>query len=123
MNDGSGWGVNTENFKQNIKKIADYVCESNPECEVIAVSTIVPNTDACWTDGNPIYGYQDKYEEVLLELEKEGLAIAKMTSVYKYLEENKGFYSLTGNGINHPNDFVVRAYAQVLTDMLWERKR
>lgn len=118
MNDGSGWGVSTENFKQNIKRIADCVCENNPDCEVIAVSTIIPNIDACWEDGNPIYGFQDKYESALLELERQGFAIARMTSVYKYLENKKGFYSLTGNGINHPNDFVVRAYAQVLFEML-----
>lgn len=118
MNDGSGWGVKPTDFANNIKKIADFVCEKNPECEIIAVSTLVPNTDACWADGNPIYGYQDKYEEELLKMEKQGFAVARMTSVYKYLKEKKDFYSMTGNGINHPNDFVVRAYAQTLFAML-----
>lgn len=123
MNDGSGWGVNVDSFKANIRKIADYVKEANPECEIIAVSTIVPNKDVCWADGNPVYGYQDKYENALLELEKEGFAVARMTSIYKYLEDKKNFYSLTGNGINHPNDFVVRAYAQLLFEMLWQGEK
>ena len=62
-------------------------------------------------------------KNLLLELEKEGFAVARMTSIYKYLEDKKNFYSLTGNGINHPNDFVVRAYAQLLFEMLWQGEK
>lgn len=62
----------------------------------------------------------DKYESALLSLEETGFAVTRITSIYKYLEENKGFYSLTRNGINHPNDFVVRAYAQTFVTMLAE---
>lgn len=116
MNDS----IDADDFKDNIKNIYLTVREKNPDCECIAVSTLVPNRDACWEGGAPIYKYQDKYESALLSLEETGFAVAHMTSIYKYLEENKGFYSLTGNGINHPNDFVVRAYAQTLVTMLAE---
>ena len=114
MNDG----VEPEEFKDNIKGIFSIVKEKNPLCECIAVSTLIPNRDACWEGGGPIYIAQDRYEEALIELETKGLAVARMTSIYKYLEDKKGFYSVTGNGINHPNDFVVRAYAQTLIAML-----
>lgn len=118
MNDGGGLGVQPTDFKNMIRRIAKYVCEKNPNCEVIAVSTIIPNTDACWESGNTVACYQEHYEASLLPLEQKGFAVAPMTSVYRYLELKKGFYSLTGNGINHPNDFVVRAYAQTLLTML-----
>lgn len=116
MNDGTSVPVNT--FKENIQKIFLKVKECNPECECIAISTIIPNTDACWVNHIPVFNFQDKYENALDELEKIGFAVARMTSVYKYLEEKKSFYSLTANGINHPNDFTVRAYAQTLISML-----
>jgi hypothetical protein len=38
--------------------------------------------------------------------------IAPMTSISKYIHSQKRFRDTTGNNVNHPSDFVVRAYAQ-----------
>lgn len=43
-----------------------------------------------------------------------GIGFCDVHSVWKYLVEEKGFWSLTGNGINHPNDFSHRIYADCL---------
>ncbi len=116
MNDGT-WRP-ADQFASIINKIDQTVKEKNPECESIAVSTLIPNRDVCWDNGAPIYRLQDQYEQALLAMEDVGFAVARMTSIYQYIESKKDFYSLTGNGINHPNDFVIRAYAQTLVTML-----
>ena len=41
-----------------------------------------------------------------------------MTSLWRDLLKTKKFLDLTGNGVNHPNDFGQRLYAQVILDML-----
>ena len=41
-----------------------------------------------------------------------------MTSVWGEMFKRKSFHDLTGNGINHPNDFGHRLYAQVILALL-----
>ncbi len=37
-----------------------------------------------------------------------------MTTTHADLLKRKRFQDFTGNNVNHPNDFLVRAYAQVM---------
>jgi hypothetical protein len=41
-----------------------------------------------------------------------------MTSIWTEFLERKHDWDLTGNGVNHPNDFGHRVYAQVLSTLL-----
>lgn len=47
-----------------------------------------------------------------------GIALADMTSVWEEFLRRKKDSDLTGNGVNHPNDFGHRVYAQVLSALL-----
>ena len=40
--------------------------------------------------------------------------LARITSMHQTLLKRKHFYDMTGNNINHPNDFLARIYAQTL---------
>ena len=46
------------------------------------------------------------------------MALADLTSVWTELLKHKRDWDLTGNGVNHPNDFGHRLYAQVLSALL-----
>ena len=46
------------------------------------------------------------------------IALADVQKVWKMLLERKDFYDLSGNGINHPNDFGHCVYAAVITQLL-----
>ena len=59
-------------------------------------------------------GYQEDYLPELLALEEEGTAVADLTSIHKYLITKKRYFDMTGNNVNHPNDFFARFYAQVI---------
>jgi hypothetical protein len=37
-----------------------------------------------------------------------------MSSVHRHLLARKEYYHMTGNNINHPNDFLARVYGMVL---------
>ena len=50
----------------------------------------------------------------------EGVAVAKMTDMHLHLLSLKRYWDMTGNNINHPNDFLARVYAQVVAQMLVE---
>ena len=47
-----------------------------------------------------------------------GVALADMTSMWTEMLKYKKDSDLTGNGVNHPNDFGHRVYAQVLSSLL-----
>ena len=110
MNDGSK-GTNAVSFKQNIKKIMDIIKDKNPECEFILVCTMKQN------DSWPFAAVQELYVEPLKSLEGRGCAVADVTSVHKYLLGKKRYMDMTGNHVNHPNDFIVRLYAQIIFEI------
>ncbi|MBE7065412.1 MAG: hypothetical protein E7384_06340 [Ruminococcaceae bacterium] len=110
MNDGSA-SVSTSAYKSNIKSIIDTVKASNPDCEVILLSTMLSNPD--WTAGHN----QASYLPVLESFEGTGCAVADITTPHSYLLTRKRFVDMTGNNVNHPNDFIVRLYAQVVLEL------
>ncbi|MFD0713330.1 SGNH/GDSL hydrolase family protein [Paenibacillus sp. GCM10027626] len=111
MNDGT-LDVSPEVFRENIRDIMDTVRHTNPESEFILVSPSLPNPE---TD---FYKRQADYKPALDSLALKGIAVADMTGIHQELLLHKSFVDMTGNNINHPNDFLIRWYAQYLIGML-----
>ena len=53
--------------------------------------------------------------------EKEGVAVANVTHVHSSLLERKQYADMTGNNINHANDYLARVYAQTLLRTLQDK--
>lgn len=110
MNDASG-KIPAENYISNIKAIIAGARSIYPDCEFILVATMLPN---------PVLpgfsGPHAEYAKQLLALENEisGAAVADMTAMHQFLLEKKRYQDMTGNNVNHPNDFLARIYAQLL---------
>lgn len=122
MNDGSGSGaLSAEAFGRNIRAIVDGVRESCLDCEVLLVSTMLPNAEVCFGPGSPALNQQGNYAAALaaLEAEYEGVALADVTAVHKTLLERKKFQDMSTNNINHPNDYMHRVYAQTALTALF----
>lgn len=113
MNDGGERGLNGEQFSKNIARIRSLIKDASPETEFILCATTMPNTTL-----KGFYGYQDQYYDVLKALECPGTAIASFYHMQKALLEKKRFIDMTGNNVNHPNDFMIRCHAQNLACML-----
>lgn len=108
MNDGTR-RVTPEEYGENIRAIMAAARAGNPECEFVLVATSLPNGEV-----GRFLGCQAEYLPVLQALEGEGVAVADMTGLHGYLLTRKRFYDMSANNVNHPNDFLARAYAQLL---------
>ena len=115
MNDASGQ-VAPEVFKENLQAQINSVREYNPEAEFILVATMTGNPE--WTASSP--KHYDQYRDILPQLCNSSVVLADVTSVWKEVLRYKKFADLTGNGVNHPNDFGHRIYAEVILALLIE---
>ncbi len=61
---------------------------------------------------------QKEYQQPLLNLKDTGIAIADMTAIHEELLRHKAYQDMTGNNVNHPNDYLARWYAQVVSALL-----
>ena len=113
MNDG--WLAKEKHFEL-ILQIIHGVRAKNPECDIILVSTTVPNVETNW------FGKQYTYIEEYKKHDLDHVAICDMTNTHFKLLERKRFKDMTGNDVNHPNDFLIRVYAQMILDVMEELK-
>ena len=118
MNDG---GMAATATKANTKKMIDAMYEIKPEVSVMIVSTMTPHSGSNWDHDN-IKQQERQLESLAKQLRKDdkAVAVACVHSVSVAIQEHKTFNDYSGNNINHPNDFLVRAYAQVVCAMLIE---
>lgn len=56
--------------------------------------------------------YQSEYGTVLKGFQGTGVAVTEFGSMHKCLLEKKRFIDMTGNNVNHPNDFLIRCHAK-----------
>lgn len=113
MNDASG-NMTPEKYSANIRAMMTTVRESNPSVEFILVATMTGNPE--WTHSSPeLY---PQYRDALAGISGKGAALADLTAVWTELLKYKKFADITGNGVNHPNDFGHRVYAMTLAGLL-----
>ena len=77
---------------------------------------MLPNKE--WVIANPNIVLQ--YRDAMRKLVGPGVAMADLSSVWEAMLSRKPFLDLTGNGVNHPNDFGHRLYAEVIFSLLAE---
>jgi lysophospholipase L1-like esterase len=112
MND-SGY-ASPADFAGNIAGIVEGVRRHAPDAEFILVSPMLPNPEWHY----PVMARFGEYRQVLAALCAPGVALADVTAVWAELLVRKSVYDLTGNGVNHPNDFGHRVYADVIQALL-----
>ena len=101
-------------FKTNIAGIIAAIHTANPQTEIILVAPMQGNPDSVHYPPKSF----EEYRQILESLTGPGIALADVTSLWQELLKRKRFADLTGNGINHPNDFGHRLYAQVILALL-----
>jgi len=106
-------------FAANIRGIMDRVREGSPGAEFILVAPMLGNAEWHALRMESFPAFRDALGE--LAAGDRGAARADLTSVWTELLKRKSFLDLTGNGVNHPNDFGHRLYAQVILAMLVEK--
>ena len=109
MNDASGKRT-PEDFSKTIRDIYEPVRAALPECDVILVSPMTANSE--WKNSAPdVYPL---YSAQLTKLAGEHVAHADVTTTWVAIDARKKHLSISGNGLNHPNDYGHRIYADVI---------
>lgn len=116
MNDGH---LTPEEFRNQIAETMERIRAKRTETEFILVATSLPNPLLNHPEA-PFWKNQELFGEALKPLCGKGVVMADVASLQRSLMKRKRYEDLTGNNINHPNDFFVRCHAQLLAAMLIE---
>lgn len=84
----------------------------NPQAEFILVAPMQANE--LWRSLAPHSGYAGE----LKKLAKTGVFVADVWDAHAELLKRKKYSDTTGNNVNHPNDFLIRVYAQAVAEPL-----
>ena len=105
--------ITVEEYVSHTTRILDAIKDRDRETEIILMASML---------GNPEWAYAPTekfllFRDALKSLCGPGVALADLTSLWADLLKIKSYQDLTGNGVNHPNDFGHRIIAQVLLDL------
>ena len=109
MNDLSS--LSAEEFGANIRAVMKAGLERNPDLEFVLVSQMSGNAEWDHTPAKKDTVYAIELERIAAETEHR--AFAPVNRLWHALTDECGkpFLSVTGNGVNHPNDYGHRLYA------------
>ena len=114
MNDAT-IGATAEQYGNRIVMMINNLRKKNPNAEILLLTTMNANPEATGFYGN----YQKNQVELSNTLKDiaggyEGVAVADVNSMHNWLLQRKDYCDMTGNNVNHPSDFLVRLYAQII---------
>ena len=118
MNDG---GLSPTKHMANIKEMVARIRAINPDTEICLVSTMLPNEQVQGFYGNQV-AFCDEYEDFIKDAKENGddkICFANVTTMHSALLETKRYYDMTGNNVNHTNDFMARVYAQTVFQTIY----
>lgn len=114
-----GYGMNDRRderratYVKDIESIIDAIRQESPDTEILLVASMINNPlQPSGTD--PIFDLRDR----LLSISRPGIAFADVTTTHQDLLKHKNYLDTSGNGANHPNDFLQRIYAQRILEVL-----
>ena len=107
------WAEDVAGYEVTIGQIMAEFRASSPGTECVLMASMLPNPE--WHIPSDLF---PAYRDALARLCGSGTALADMTAVWTELLKRKTFWDVTGNGVNHPNDFGHRLYAQTILGLL-----
>ena len=109
-------GSAPEDFAQRISDIIAKAREANPEMEFVLISPMRKNREWGTTPPDAARAFEAALAKIA-----EGqpdIALAPVNRIWCEVEDRKCFLDLTGNGVNHPNDFGHSLYTWVIAKVL-----
>ena len=106
-----------EDFIAMLEEIIAKGKAASPEMEFLVVTPMTGNPQWRPTVPGPDAIYAQAMRDFVAGQGPE-TALADVQMVWRKILERKKFYDLTGNGVNHPNDYGHRIYASVILEVL-----
>lgn len=101
-------------FSQYISRQITDMHRQSPHTEFLLVAGMTGNPQ--WTGTNE--AFYPLYRDALAQLQRSSTALADVFTLWQQAVARKHYLDLTGNGLNHPNDFGHCLYTMVLLDTL-----
>ncbi len=116
-----GFGMNDTGLTpmqhvEKIKTMVSCIRAALPNTAICLVSTMLPNQEVKGFYGSQ-FAFAELYLAYLEELQDAGenkVCVANVTEMHQRILEVKRYYDMTGNNVNHVNDFMARVYAQTV---------
>lgn len=116
-----GWGMNDrcsgEEYAVKTKRLIEKIKEENPKAEIVLMASSLANALTA-TEPYLFCANQKDHGRCLKDLCKEGIVLADIGSMQTELMKKKRYIDLTGNWLNHPNDYLARVQAQIVNTVL-----
>jgi lysophospholipase L1-like esterase len=99
-------------YKTNMQTVISAIRAKQPGVPILLVSPLRANPSTLIQNRSNITGYAPALRE--LARDNASVAVADMTSARDMMMSRKNYLDVTGNGLNHPNDFGHRVLAEVV---------
>jgi lysophospholipase L1-like esterase len=106
----------SKKFKQMLGTMIEQIRAADPETEIILVAPMYGNRQ--WSNTPP--EQLPLHRDAIASFVGPKIALCDVTTLWGNLLEHKRDVDLIGNGVNHPNDFGHRLYAQAILGLLME---
>lgn len=110
MNDGAI--LSADKYKKNMQSVITSIRAKQPQTAILLVSPTRANPETFIQNRTNISGYSKALAD--LANNNRYVAVADVTPAWDMMMQNKKYLDVTGNGLNHPNDFGHRIIAEVV---------
>ena len=104
-----------EQYREKIAAGIGQLRSALPRTLIVAVSPMSGNPEWIHTPVEKTLAFS---EALAGWTRQEKIIFADVCSVWSFVLKRKGFFALTGNGVNHPNDFGHSLYAKTILSVL-----
>ncbi|MFT5473875.1 MAG: lysophospholipase L1-like esterase [Kiritimatiellia bacterium] len=116
MNDGGHTNhvQNSDRYERSLRGIIEGLRAAQPQLDIILVANMLPNAAF-----RPHAGHFENRQRLYKLAETfDRVVVADVMAVTEALLQRKKFADISGNNLNHPNDFLHRVYADVILGVL-----
>jgi lysophospholipase L1-like esterase len=120
------FGMNDSNYippaqyRDNLQKVITAIRSKQPRVPILLVSGTVANPSSSIQNRKFLLGYLDSLHQIVNQ--NALVKVADITTTWQMMLKSKRYNDITGNGLNHPNDFGHRVIAEgVLSALLGAR--
>ncbi len=114
-------GVTAQVYYQNLCRMIDCIKGRNPDCDILILGSLIPNPEAK-NQSKDLTSYVKVNNVLATQIYKDDNVVSWDIGAMhqELLAAGKKYLDMTGNNVNHPNDFIARIYAMSVLSLLIE---
>jgi lysophospholipase L1-like esterase len=103
-----------DGYEKNTRGLIEGLRKHNPKIDIILVANMLPNK--AYNPNIVHFGNPTRLYKLAKEFDR--VVVADVMAVTEEMLKRKKFSDISGNNLNHPNDFLHRIYAEVILTVM-----